>query len=167
MPHRRGSLKNSGGRWKGEWYAHLRAWPRETGSCGDSFRNKGAVRHHFPPLSSSINNCHLWELVHTNIPYLICLHQARNPYAWVDPPFWAALTWVLALWAFSQKTCANLTSTTSPELCILWNFSSGSNRGRSALASRPPHTLLHTIGKESLWRQLDWRKKRPRLHSRA
>ena len=80
-------------------------------------------------------------------PYITYLNQPPHPQILADSSFLVTLIWVPALWA--PLTCTNFPNTTSLESGILWNVSSSSGGGRSHFTSRPPHTLMPTIGKES------------------
>ena len=127
-------------------------------SWGDNSRNKKAGRCHFTPPHPSINNglSAGTKNILTLVTYLgvTCLHQALPLCASGDLPAQSPALESQCCGPLPQKTRAN-PANTSPDLCVLWDLSSGSSWGKCHFARRSLHTLLSTIGKESHCKQLD------------
>ena len=127
-------------------------------SWGDNSRNKKAGRCHFTPPHPSINNglSAGTKNILTLVTYLgvTCLHQALPLCASGDLPAQSPALESQCCGPLPQKTRAN-PANTSPDLCVLWDRSYGSDRGRSHFTSISPHTLPPTISKEILCRQLN------------
>lgn len=83
IQHRTSSFKNTGSKWEGQSFAHLRAWPIRQGLWAEPSRNKEAGRHHslfhLPAQRTATCSNHCPP----DTPYLTCLYQPPlNPGLW-------------------------------------------------------------------------------------
>lgn len=164
---RTSSLKNTGGKSDREWFAHLRAQPKETAITRRPFQEQRSWQVPFPPPTPQHKQ---WPPVRSSIELtlLTCLHKAPPCHATPThfsehTPFQSLLPQSHCSSPFPQKTSTNPTNTPSLDL----RFCRTSVPTWVSLHSQANHYTPCCPQQAEKASANNWRKKRLRFNSRA